>query len=65
MTGAGRLAPVLRAPIRLPAPLFGLLLGREWFIAARGTAAAAPPDLFSSVGRATTRRGAVPGVASR
>ncbi|QHC22561.1 PIG-L deacetylase family protein [Streptomyces sp. GS7] len=31
VTGNGRLAPVMRTLIRLPAPLFGLLLGREWF----------------------------------
>ncbi|MCW2902203.1 MAG: 1D-myo-inositol 2-acetamido-2-deoxy-alpha-D-glucopyranoside deacetylase 1 [Streptosporangiaceae bacterium] len=32
VTGTGRLAPVMRALVRLPAPVFGLLLGREWFI---------------------------------
>jgi LmbE family N-acetylglucosaminyl deacetylase len=32
VTGKGRLAPVLRVLVRLPVPLFGLLLGREWFI---------------------------------
>lgn len=37
VTGTGRLAPVLRILVRLPAPLFGLLLGREWFIDASET----------------------------
>jgi LmbE family N-acetylglucosaminyl deacetylase len=37
VTGTGRLAPVLRILVRLPAPLFGLLLGREWFVDASGT----------------------------
>ncbi|WP_229852230.1 PIG-L deacetylase family protein [Streptomyces albospinus] len=31
VAGTGRLAPVMRTLVRLPAPLFGLLLGREWF----------------------------------
>ncbi|MEE1942314.1 PIG-L family deacetylase [Streptomyces sp. TRM 70361] len=31
VTGPGRLSPLLRALVRLPAPLFGLLLGREWY----------------------------------
>ncbi|NLU76377.1 PIG-L family deacetylase [Streptomyces sp. HNM0575] len=30
----GRLAPAMRVLVRLPAPLFGLLLGREWFVEA-------------------------------
>ncbi|QIP83199.1 PIG-L family deacetylase [Streptomyces sp. Tu 2975] len=39
VTGAGRLAPVMRALIRLPSPVFGMLLGREWFAdAARSSA---------------------------
>lgn len=29
--GKGRLSPVMRVLVRLPAPVFGLLLGREWF----------------------------------
>ena len=32
--GRGGLAPVMRVLIRLPAWVFGLLLGREWFVAA-------------------------------
>lgn len=32
--GTGRMAPVFRALVRLPVPLFGLLLGREWFVEA-------------------------------
>ncbi|MEW2515372.1 PIG-L deacetylase family protein [Streptomyces sp. NPDC046870] len=38
VNGPGRLAPVMRALIRLPAPVFGCVLGREWFIDATGTA---------------------------
>jgi LmbE family N-acetylglucosaminyl deacetylase len=30
--GSGRLAPAMRILVRLPAPLFGLLLGREWYV---------------------------------
>ncbi|MER8153963.1 PIG-L deacetylase family protein [Streptomyces sp. NPDC094472] len=30
--GTGRMSAVMRAMLRLPTPLFGLLLGREWFI---------------------------------
>ncbi|MFI1398739.1 PIG-L deacetylase family protein [Streptomyces sp. NPDC020681] len=37
VTGSGRLAPVMKALIRLPAPVFGVLLGREWFIDATQT----------------------------
>jgi len=36
VAGTGRIAPAMRLLVRLPAPLFGLLLGREWFID-RGT----------------------------
>ncbi|KAB2344370.1 PIG-L family deacetylase [Actinomadura rudentiformis] len=32
LNGTGRLAPVARVATRLPAPVFGLLFGREWFI---------------------------------
>ncbi|MFG2000753.1 PIG-L deacetylase family protein [Spirillospora sp. NPDC048911] len=32
LNGTGRLAPVARVLTRLPAPVFGLLFGREWFI---------------------------------
>ncbi|MEV4433524.1 PIG-L family deacetylase [Streptomyces sp. NPDC049585] len=44
--GTGRLAPVMRALIRLPAPVFGLLLGREWFVDATGACA---PDVVSGI----------------
>jgi LmbE family N-acetylglucosaminyl deacetylase len=44
--GTGRLAPVLRALVRLPAPLFGLLLGREWFIAPTGAASSDVVGIF-------------------
>ncbi|WP_328665862.1 PIG-L family deacetylase [Streptomyces sp. NBC_00322] len=42
VTGTGRLAPVMQALIRLPAPVFGMLLGREWFIDATRTSTSAP-----------------------
>ncbi|AUA10638.1 PIG-L family deacetylase [Streptomyces sp. SID8382] len=32
VNGAGRMNPVMRRMLRLPTPLFGLLLGREWYI---------------------------------
>jgi LmbE family N-acetylglucosaminyl deacetylase len=32
--GRGGLAPVMRVLVRLPVPVFGLLLGREWFVEA-------------------------------
>jgi LmbE family N-acetylglucosaminyl deacetylase len=34
--GAGRIAPAMRALVRMPAPLFGVLLGREWYVEAPG-----------------------------
>ncbi|MER6070078.1 PIG-L deacetylase family protein [Streptomyces sp. NPDC001817] len=38
VSGAGRLAPVMRVLVRVPAPVFGWLFGREWFVEARATA---------------------------
>ncbi|MGW2633309.1 hypothetical protein ACWC2K_28810 [Streptomyces chattanoogensis] len=35
VAGTGRLAPVVRALLRLPVPVFGLLLGREWCVEVR------------------------------
>lgn len=32
VNGSGRLASVMRILVRLPIPVFGLLLGREWFV---------------------------------
>jgi hypothetical protein len=32
VAGRGRLAPVMRALVRMPTPLFGLLLGWEWYV---------------------------------
>ncbi|MEV6907069.1 PIG-L family deacetylase [Amycolatopsis sp. NPDC051071] len=32
VNGRGRLAPVMRLLVRLPVPVFGLLLGHEWFV---------------------------------
>ncbi len=42
VTGTGRLAPVLRALIRLPAPVFGMILGREWYADAAHSSAPLP-----------------------
>ncbi|WP_330336091.1 PIG-L deacetylase family protein [Streptomyces sp. NBC_00557] len=42
VSGPGRLAPVLRVLVRLPAPVFGWLLGREWFAETRPTAPPGP-----------------------
>jgi LmbE family N-acetylglucosaminyl deacetylase len=33
VNGNGRISAVMRLLVRLPTPLFGLLLGREWFVA--------------------------------
>ncbi|MGW6496756.1 hypothetical protein [Nonomuraea angiospora] len=35
ISGGGRLSAVARVLVRLPAPVFGLLLGREWYVEAR------------------------------
>lgn len=40
--GRGRPAPVMRLLVRLPAPAFGLLLGREWFVDPATTPVATP-----------------------
>jgi hypothetical protein len=32
VNGRGRVGPIMRLLLRLPAPIFGVLLGREWFI---------------------------------
>ena len=32
MSGTGRSARAFRVLLRLPVPVFGLLLGREWFV---------------------------------
>jgi LmbE family N-acetylglucosaminyl deacetylase len=36
LTGSSRLGAVARLLVRLPAPVFGLLLGREWFVSRAG-----------------------------
>ncbi|MGW3208163.1 PIG-L deacetylase family protein [Streptomyces sp. NPDC001135] len=47
VSGTGRLAAVMRVLVRLPVPVFGRLLGREWYVEARAaTADDAVPDLF-------------------
>ena len=43
-SGPGRAAPIFRLLVRLPTPIFGLLLGREWFV----EPAAAPRTQVSS-----------------
>jgi LmbE family N-acetylglucosaminyl deacetylase len=52
--GGGRLAPLLRLLLRLPAPAFGLILGYEWFTDASDAADAAdgalPEDLAALFG---------------
>lgn len=35
VNGSGRLAAVARLFLRLPPPMFGLFLGREWFVEPR------------------------------
>jgi LmbE family N-acetylglucosaminyl deacetylase len=46
-TGHGRLARVLRVLVRLPLPVFGLLLGREWYVgAAAASNSKVIPDLL-------------------
>lgn len=35
VNGQGRMASVFRLLVRLPAPVFGLVLGREWFVEVR------------------------------
>ncbi|WP_051951085.1 PIG-L deacetylase family protein [Actinacidiphila yeochonensis] len=40
--GTGRLAPLLRLLLRLPAPVFGLVLGYEWFTDATAPGTPAP-----------------------
>ncbi|AXK34187.1 PIG-L family deacetylase [Streptomyces armeniacus] len=43
LTGTGRLAAAMRLGVRLPPWVFGLLLGREWYVERRRTAAGATP----------------------
>ncbi|MFE0631578.1 PIG-L deacetylase family protein [Streptomyces sp. NPDC058864] len=51
VTGTGRLAPVLRTLIRLPPAVFGLLLGREWFIAVgQASPSKVVDDIFAAAG---------------
>jgi len=35
VTGTGRVGSVMRLLVRLPVPVFGLFLGREWFADSR------------------------------
>jgi len=48
--GRGGLAPVMRVLVRLPVPVFGLLLGREWFVEA-ATAPVVEPGTATFPGR--------------
>ena len=47
--GAGRLAPLLRLLLLLPAPVFGLVLGHEWFSDASVSTDAPPSADLSSL----------------
>ncbi|MER5419131.1 PIG-L deacetylase family protein [Streptosporangium roseum] len=47
VTGRGRLAPVMRVLVRLPVPLFGLLLGREWYVDAAASNPRVVSDIFA------------------
>jgi LmbE family N-acetylglucosaminyl deacetylase len=59
--GTGRLAPVLRALVRLPAPLFGLVLGREWFVDSGTSRSETVTGLFRPIGPSAAARGGVQG----
>ncbi|GAA3507652.1 hypothetical protein FHR32_007376 [Streptosporangium album] len=49
VNGPGRLAPVMRLLVRLPPAVFGLILGREWFVDAATTPVTEPATgIFSS-----------------
>lgn len=58
VTGRGRLAPVMRVLVRLPVPLFGLLLGREWYVDAAASNPRVVSDIFAGLvaGEASARR---------
>lgn len=49
--GKGRAAAVMRTLVRVPAPVFGLLLGREWYVDATAPSAprTVPCDIFDAV----------------
>jgi LmbE family N-acetylglucosaminyl deacetylase len=51
LAGTGRLAPVTRTLVRLPAPVFGMLAGREWFADATpaGRRGIIARDIFQAV----------------
>jgi LmbE family N-acetylglucosaminyl deacetylase len=72
--GTGRLARLMRLLVALPAPVFGLVLGREWFAEAGGQKRGSPSDDvlaadFKQRGRPPRRsadgRAAVPPVGER
>ncbi|WP_233515167.1 PIG-L family deacetylase [Marinitenerispora sediminis] len=42
VNGSGRIAPVMRLLVQLPTPVFGLVLGREWFVDPATSPAAKP-----------------------
>ncbi|AKJ08736.1 GlcNAc-PI de-N-acetylase [Streptomyces incarnatus] len=48
VSGTGRLAPVMKVLTRIPAPVFGWLLGREWYVEAPATA---PADVVTGIFR--------------
>lgn len=50
VTGRGRLASIMRLLVRLPVPVFGLLMGREWYVDPALPPVVRPAtDLFSRV----------------
>ncbi|MFH8409261.1 PIG-L deacetylase family protein [Streptomyces sp. NPDC018019] len=55
--GTGQLAPVMRFALRLPVPVFGLLLGREWYVEPGATPAY---GLRSSIFAEPSRRTRIP-----
>ncbi|MFF0445634.1 PIG-L deacetylase family protein [Streptomyces sp. NPDC004609] len=60
VTGNGRLAPVMRVLVRLPVPVFALVLGREWYAesgAPRPPGTAVGADVFRPATQPGTRSG--------
>ncbi|SEN16376.1 PIG-L family deacetylase [Actinacidiphila rubida] len=55
--GGGRLAPLLRLLLRLPAPVFGLILGYEWFTDASLPGGSAPPAELTALFRGSAAPG--------
>jgi LmbE family N-acetylglucosaminyl deacetylase len=58
VTGTGRSARMFRVLIRLPTPIFGLLLGREWFAEPGAAGTTVSGDILQSVLRTMPGSGA-------